>query len=90
MVTKLKTEVGKLEAHNWKVSVRGEEVRIEDVVEKFVGVVACAKDFVGQAVSTNPHAALAWSAVCFGLQVSRHSFPFQLAFYQMELLKSTG
>jgi hypothetical protein len=80
MVTKLKTEVGKLEAHNWKVSVRGEEVRIEDVVEKFVGVVACAKDFVGQAVSTNPHAALAWSAVCFGLQVSRQSFCFNWHF----------
>ena len=73
MHTKLKTEVDNLEAHNWKVSVRGEEVRIEDMVKKFVGVVECAKDFVGQAVSTNPHAALAWSAVCFGLQVSRHS-----------------
>src|SRR5271155_3280630 len=80
MLTKLKAEVDNLEAHHWKVSVRGEEVRIEDVVEKFVDIVACAKDFVGQALLTNPHAALAWSAVCFGLQVSGHSFCFNWHF----------
>lgn len=82
MLRKLKAKVDNLEAHNWKVSVRGEEVRIEDVVEKFVDVVACAKDFVGQALSTNPHAALAWSAVCFGLQVSRHSFCFNASLHK--------
>jgi len=80
MLTKLKAEVENLEAHNWKVSVREGEVRIEDVVKRFADIVACAKDFIGQALSTNPHAALAWSAVCFGLQVSTHSCCFNWRF----------
>ena len=69
MRPKLKAKVEELENHKWKISVLKRNVTIEDSVKKFVHLVAGVKDFVSAAVSPNPHAQLAWSAVCFGLQV---------------------
>jgi hypothetical protein len=75
MKSRLTRDIEALEKHKWKISVQKWEVEVNDVVKKFVDIVAGAKDFVGAAVSTNPQAALAWSAVCLGLQVSRSLFP---------------
>jgi N-terminal domain of NWD NACHT-NTPase len=69
MRSRLMGAVEALEKHKWKISVRNWEVEVEDMVKIFVDIVAGAKGFVGAAVSANPQAALAWSAVCFGLQV---------------------
>jgi hypothetical protein len=41
-----------------------------DVYRKIVKTVLFAKDFVGQAVSNEPHAALAWAGVSMLLPVS--------------------
>jgi hypothetical protein len=41
-----------------------------DVYKKIVQMVLFAKDFVGQAVSNEPHAALAWAGVSMLLPVS--------------------
>jgi N-terminal domain of NWD NACHT-NTPase len=88
MKSRLTGEIEALEKHKWKISVRKWEVEVNDMVKKFVDIVAGAKDFVGAAVSTNPQAALAWSAVCFGLQVSRFPVPlFFLTFHQTKLSK---
>lgn len=99
MESRLRKDIKALEKHKWKISVRKWEVEVKDVVKSFVDIVAGAKDFVGTALSTNPQAALAWSAVCFGLQVGRspnlnfwevsHLPPsvFFLAFHQTKLSK---
>jgi hypothetical protein len=69
--SKLKGDIDALEKRAWKIPIRNGEVKVKDLIEKSVHVLAGAKDFIGVAVSTNPQAALAWSAVCFGLQVTR-------------------
>jgi len=71
MKSKLTAEVKELERHEWRISVQDHENKVIDMAKKFVDVVSCAKDFIGTALSTNPHAALAWSGVCFALQVSQ-------------------
>jgi len=71
MKTRLEADVLKLKKHKLSIPWRGEKVELEDIAKKFVGVVASAQGFVGQALSTNPQAALAWAGVCFGLQVRR-------------------
>jgi hypothetical protein len=65
--------VKELEDHRWKVPLIKGEVEVVEVVEKFVDVIALAQNFVGTALQSNPSGALAWSAVCFGIQVRHHS-----------------
>lgn len=71
MKSKLNAEVDKLERHEWRISAQDHEIKVIDMAKKFVDVVSCAKDFIGNALSTNPQAALAWFGVCFALQVSQ-------------------
>jgi hypothetical protein len=71
MKSELAKKVEDLKGHKWTIPVRNGEMDIKDVVENFVDIVARAKNFVGARLSVSPHAALAWSVVCFGLQVSR-------------------
>ena len=74
MKSELAKKVEDLKGHKWTVPVRNGEMDIKDVVENFVDIVARAKNFIGARLSANPHAVVAWSVVCFGLQVSRHLF----------------
>jgi len=71
MRLKLKSERKAQEQRQWTISVLDREVVIRGMVEKFVVAVTGVEDFVSGAISSNPQAALAWSAVCFGLQASR-------------------
>jgi hypothetical protein len=63
--------IQEIEDHRWPIPLTNGQMDFGDVVEKFVDVVAMAKDFVGGALSANPTASLAWSGVCFGIQVSQ-------------------
>jgi hypothetical protein len=55
--------------HKWKVPLGREEMEVAEVVERSLHFVNRAKDFVGKAVTPSPHGVLAWSAVCFAIQV---------------------
>jgi hypothetical protein len=74
MRSELAKKVEDFKGRKWTIPVRNGEMDIGDVVENFVDIAAGAKNFVGARLSANPHAALAWSVVCFGLQVSRPPF----------------
>ena len=62
-------ELKKIKDHKWKVPLTDGEVEVTEVMDKFVDVVALVQDFVGQGLSSNPYGALAWTSVCFGIQV---------------------
>jgi hypothetical protein len=71
MESGLRGKVKELEDHKWKIPFMKGEMEVMDVVEKFIDVTALAQNFVGAALASSPSGALAWSAVCFGIQV-RH------------------
>jgi hypothetical protein len=71
--SRLRDKVKELKDHKWKVPLIKREMEVVEVVEKFVGVITLAQNFVGTALASNPSGALAWSAVCFGIQVRHHS-----------------
>jgi len=71
MESGLRGKVEELKNHKWKVPLIKGEMEVVEVVEKFVDVIALAQNFVGAALASNPSGALAWTAVCFGIQV-RH------------------
>jgi hypothetical protein len=73
MESRLRDKVKELEDHRWKVPLIKREMEVVEVVEKFIDVIALAQNFVGTALASNPSGALAWSAVCFGIQVRHHS-----------------
>jgi hypothetical protein len=55
-----------------KISVGGKKVVVKDQPSKVVQAILSAKDFIGTAVSPNPHASLAWAGVLVILPVSIH------------------
>ena len=71
--SRLRDKVKELKDHKWKVPLIKREMEVVEVVEKFVGVITLAQNFVGTALASNPSGALAWSAVCFGIQVRHHN-----------------
>ena len=58
--------------------VAGKRVVLQEQLDKFVRIVMFARYFVSQAVSAEPHAALAWAGVCVLLPVSIEPFRLQL------------
>ena len=56
-----------------KVTVGGKEIVVKDQVRKLVHTILTFKDFIGNAISAEPHAALAWAGVVIILPVSVHS-----------------
>ena len=54
----------------WKLRVGDNQILIRDQIGKVVKVVAAAKDFVGAALASDPHAALAWTGICTLLPVN--------------------
>ena len=65
----------------WKFKVGNQTVEVKAQVDRVVKAVLFAKDFVSSAVSSEPHAALAWAGVCVLLPVcvSPHPFRFGLS-----------
>lgn len=53
-----------------KIKVKGREIVISEQVRKTIQIILSAKDIIGTAISTEPHAALAWAGVLFILPVS--------------------
>jgi len=53
-----------------KITVSGKEIVVKEQVCKVVHAILSAKDFIGSAVSAEPHAALAWAGVLVVLPVS--------------------
>ena len=58
--------------------VAGKRVVLQEQFNKFVRIVMFARNSVSQAVSAEPHAALAWAGVCVLLPVSNEPFRLQL------------
>ena len=54
----------------WKLQLGEHTVVVRDQIDKVVKVVAFAKDFIAQAVASEPHATLAWAGICTLLPVS--------------------
>ncbi|OCK75173.1 hypothetical protein K432DRAFT_274329, partial [Lepidopterella palustris CBS 459.81] len=52
-----------------KIVVSGKEVVVKEQVRKVVHAILSAKDFIGSAVSAEPHAALAWAGVLVVLPI---------------------
>jgi hypothetical protein len=53
-----------------KITVGGEDIVVKDQVCKVVRTILSFKDFIGAAISAEPHAALAWAGVVIILPVS--------------------
>jgi hypothetical protein len=52
-----------------KISVNWKEVVVREQIRKVVHTILCAKDFIGPAISVEPHAALVWAGVLVVLPV---------------------
>jgi hypothetical protein len=57
-----------------KITVDKKEVVVRDQVRKAAQAILSAKDFIGTAISSGPHASLAWAGVLVILPVSIHLF----------------
>jgi hypothetical protein len=57
-----------------KVKLGQREIVVQDQVTNIVKGIVYAKDFIGAAAASEPHAALAWAGVCLllpvGLEIS--------------------
>lgn len=53
-----------IEKDQYGFTVAGRRVELHEQSDKIVRIVMFAKDFVSSAISTEPHAALAWAGVC--------------------------
>lgn len=53
----------------WKLALQGKQVRIREPIEKMIKFVIWAAPIIQQAVSNEPHIALAWGGVCLVLPV---------------------
>ena len=54
----------------WKFAIFSKEIEVREQFDRAVGAVTWAQDFITQAVSPDPHAALAWAGVCVLLPVN--------------------
>lgn len=59
-----------VEDSRWKIHMRSGDVEVRAQFDRIIKAVLLAKDFVSSAVSSEPHAALAWAGVCLLLPVS--------------------
>ncbi|KAK1242542.1 hypothetical protein MKX08_005354 [Trichoderma sp. CBMAI-0020] len=59
----LRHKMQETQANVWKLTFRSSEVQLTEVIQKFLGVLKLANDFVTAAVSSNPSASLAWAGV---------------------------
>lgn len=53
----------------WQVALQGKQMKIREPIEKMIKFVIWAAPIIQQAVSNEPHVALAWGGVCLFLPV---------------------
>lgn len=58
------------ESKQWSISIRGKDHKVRDQLEKLVKLLTLCDGVVKQALTAQPYAALAWSAVSIFLPVS--------------------
>ncbi|CEJ93244.1 hypothetical protein VHEMI08849 [[Torrubiella] hemipterigena] len=63
----------------WKFTIRSKDHKIKDQLEKLVKFMSLADGIIKQAVSAQPYAALAWSAVSIFLPLIASSFKKHIA-----------
>jgi len=63
-----------VEDARWKFEIGNQTIEVKAQVDRIVKTVIFAKDFVSSAVSSDPHAALAWAGVCVLMPVSVTNF----------------
>lgn len=68
----LKHKMQETQANIWKLTFRSSEIQLNGVIQKVLGVLKLANEFVTAAVSSNPSASLAWAGVGVLLPVSKH------------------
>jgi len=54
----------RIEDERWRIKIRDTSIELRPQVDRFVNAVIAVKDFVSSAVSSEPHATLAWAGVC--------------------------
>lgn len=54
----------RIEDERWRIKVRDTSIELRPQVDRFVNAVIAVRDFVSSAVSSEPHATLAWAGVC--------------------------
>jgi len=60
------------EMKQWRISLLGRDIKVRKEAEKLAKFLLWSDDIVKSAVSTQPYAALAWTAVSVLLPVRRH------------------
>lgn len=68
-----KKKVEEVDLVQWQINIRDHSVGVRDQFDKAVKIIVSVKDFVSSAVSSEPHAALAWAGVCVFLPVSEQN-----------------
>lgn len=63
-----------VEEARWKFHVGDRTVEVKPEIDRIIKAVLFAKDFISSAVSSEPHAALAWTGVCVLLPVCGWTF----------------
>ncbi|KAJ0414709.1 hypothetical protein BJY00DRAFT_318549 [Aspergillus carlsbadensis] len=56
-------KISNIERSRWKVTVAGKEVTVRDEVLRIVNAIVSVKESITTAVTTEPHAALAWAGI---------------------------
>lgn len=76
----VKDKLDAMQKARLKVTVGGEEIVVKDQVCKIIRTIISCKDFIGAAISAEPHASLAWAGVLIILPVSTilYSFYFSM------------
>jgi hypothetical protein len=64
-----KKKVEEINLKQWRVQIGSSSVGVGEKFDNAVRIVIAIKDFVSSAVSSEPHAALAWAGVCVFLPV---------------------
>lgn len=70
--SRLDQKLKAMQANQLKITVGGKDVVVKEQVRKVVHAILCAKDYIGVAISAEPHAALAWAGVLFVLPVKTY------------------
>jgi hypothetical protein len=70
MAIVLREKMEEVDENTWRLKFCGREVPIRDLAEPVVGIVKWADDYIGNAVSANPYASIAWAGVSLLLPVS--------------------
>lgn len=68
-------KIDEIDLAKWQIKAGSHSIILRDQFDKAVKAVIAMKEFISSAVSSEPHAALAWAGVCVFLPV-RSFFEF--------------